>query len=666
MSNVVTYKKMRSKRLHGLLLFYLIIFCPSQLLAQFNIERLIMVGRNALFYEDYVLSIQYFNQVISAKPYLYEPWFYRGVAKFYLDDFVGAETDCSEAIRINPYVNSLYELRGLCRIRQSKFVDAIGDYNMAIKHDPSNQGFWYNRVLCRIQNKDYDNAHHDLDSMIVRWKKYAPSYSLKAEVFLQQKDTVQGAKWLDKSLEIDPYNGEAWSVRGIISMAGNQWKDADQQFSKAIHLKPNMVGNYINRALSRYNINNLRGAMADYDKALDLDPNNFIGHYNRALLRVQVGDENRAILDFDYILQYEPDDVMALFNRALLLDRTGNPRAAIRDYTKVIDQYPNFWTGLQYRARCYRRLGMNAQAELDEFRIFKAQMNKHLGIQPRLKKKQIRKKSDIDLEKYNQMVAEDENTVEHEYSSAYRGKVQNHKVEAEYMPMYGLDFAQYANGVSSYQAFVAEVDEFNRKSQVGRKLYVTCGQPVLTEADSKTFFEQIDTLTAKILGTTTTAEALPWLLQRAVAYTKIQNLSDAVNDLNTYLQIDSTSVIAYWQRAVCQTMLNQFHASQGMNVQLMAAKALDDFNISIRLSPNNAYFFYDRGNHYALRKEYTKAVEDYNAALKIDPKLSEAYYNRGLVRIYSNHQAEGIQDLSKAGELGIYSAYSIIKKYSGK
>ena len=36
--------------------------------AQFNIDRLMMIGRSALYYEDYVLSIQYFNQAISAKP----------------------------------------------------------------------------------------------------------------------------------------------------------------------------------------------------------------------------------------------------------------------------------------------------------------------------------------------------------------------------------------------------------------------------------------------------------------------------------------------------------------------------------------------------------------------------------------------------------------------
>ena len=58
--------------------------------AQFNVDRLMTSGQIALHYEDYVLSMQYFNQIISLKPYLYQPWQYRAIAKYYLDDYVGA------------------------------------------------------------------------------------------------------------------------------------------------------------------------------------------------------------------------------------------------------------------------------------------------------------------------------------------------------------------------------------------------------------------------------------------------------------------------------------------------------------------------------------------------------------------------------------------------
>ena len=107
----------------------LLVWLPMVGLAQFNTDRLVMIGRSALYYEDYVLSMQYFNQVILAKPYLYEPWYFRAIAKYCLDDYAGAESDCTEAITRNPFVVGIYELRGLCRIQQKHYDEAISDYN---------------------------------------------------------------------------------------------------------------------------------------------------------------------------------------------------------------------------------------------------------------------------------------------------------------------------------------------------------------------------------------------------------------------------------------------------------------------------------------------------------------------------------------------------------
>ena len=137
--------------------------------AQYNVERLLVSGQVALHYEDYVLSIQYFNQVLSLKPYLYQPWQYRAVAKFYLDDFTGAETDVSEAIRLNPYIDGLYDLRAISRIRQEKYQDAISDYTRAIALEPQVRNYWYNRVICRLKDKQYEEAQAETDSLISRW-----------------------------------------------------------------------------------------------------------------------------------------------------------------------------------------------------------------------------------------------------------------------------------------------------------------------------------------------------------------------------------------------------------------------------------------------------------------------------------------------------------------
>lgn len=48
------------------ILYTLLIMFPVLASAQINTDRVMAIGRNALYFEDYVLSIQYFNQVINA------------------------------------------------------------------------------------------------------------------------------------------------------------------------------------------------------------------------------------------------------------------------------------------------------------------------------------------------------------------------------------------------------------------------------------------------------------------------------------------------------------------------------------------------------------------------------------------------------------------------
>ena len=70
--------------------------------AQINTDQVLRIGQNSLFFEDYVLSIQYFNQVIKVKPYLAKPYFFRSVAKLNLGDYKGAEDDATLCIARNP------------------------------------------------------------------------------------------------------------------------------------------------------------------------------------------------------------------------------------------------------------------------------------------------------------------------------------------------------------------------------------------------------------------------------------------------------------------------------------------------------------------------------------------------------------------------------------
>ena len=94
------------------------------------------------------------------------------------------------------------------------------------------------------------------------------------------------------------------------------------------------------------------------------------------------------------------------------------------------------------------------------------------------------------------------------------------------------------------------------------------------------------------------------------------------------------------------------------------AMVRDDLDKVIQLAPDFVYAYYNRGNIYAVMKDYRAALVDYNKAIELDPRFSDAYYNRGLTNVFLGNNNEGVQDLSKAGELGIFSAYSVLKRFT--
>jgi len=637
---------------------------------QINTDRVMLMGRNALYYEDYVLSIQRFNMVINARPYLSEPYFFRALAKFYLEDYSGAEADCSKSLELNPYVSNTYQLRALCRINRKDYDGAIADYEKVLDQEPKNQSCWHNLVLCRFELKQYDKAIETIDRMIRLWPRDAENYTMKAQASIQQADTVRGLELIDSALVCDAFDTRAWSMRSMISLSRGQYAEAEAEVDKAIVQSPRVAGYYVNRALARFHQNNLRGAMADYDLALEIEPRNYLAHFNRALLRAQVGEDNRAIEDLDYVLSVEPDNMIALFNRALMLDNTGDYRGAIRDITAVIDEYPEFWTGYAQRAAIRRKIGDIYGAERDEFKLLKARMDRRSG--QKNSRHKTRKQSSRNIEDYASLVEADSSEPEPEYTSAYRGKVQNRQVELTPQPFYVLSFHHSGNGVSRYMPYYKAVETLNASHILPRAVYLTNHEPTLSEPQMQAHFDAITDATQRIetavTGQQDKAQLVILYFGRALDEYQVRDFDSAARDLDSAAQLNADNVLVQMLMAQVRQRQMEVQTSEAegasLTTRLGASAAIDALQRLTSLAPDMPYAWYNLGNLYLSQKDYGKARDAYTRALNADPRFPDAYYNRGLAAILDGNLQSGLADLSQAGEYGLYQAYNLIKRYS--
>ena len=638
-----------------------VLFCLS-LSAQINTDRVLLMGRNALYYEDYVLAIQRFNMVINVKPWLGEPYFYRALAKYYLEDYQGAEIDCNNAVERNPYALNHYVLRALCRINQNRYALAEEDYQKAIGINPLDHGSWHNIVLCQIELKEYERADSSLDMMLRYWPKETQQYTMKAQVSLLRTDTLQAEKWTDRAIDLDAYDGRAWSLKAMFQANRKEYKEAEVSLDKAILQLPKTAALYVNRALVRYNQDNLRGAMSDYDACLDLEPRNYLAHYNRGLLRAQVGEDNLAIEDFNFVLNLEPDNTIALYNRALLLDNIGDYNGAIRDISAVIKDYPEFWDGYRQRAAIKRKIGDINGAERDEFKVLQARLDAAAGKKHPVR---TRKKSERNIEDYAALVEEDTHEEENEYVSEYRGKVQNRQTELQPEPIYSLTYYKRESETNTYIAYCPEIEKLNDRKVLPKQLFLTDNEASMTEKQTEAHQTSISALSEQLDKKPNERDLL---MRRALDYYHIRDFENAVSDMNALIQENGADACALVLRAQCrfaQLEVSRTTASAS-DLRLGYLMVVQDYYKASDLMPDAPFLHYNIGCVQVQLADYMAAQKSFTRALELDSHFPSAYYGRGVAYILGGQTEQGLSDLSQAGEYGLYTAYNLIKKYSKK
>ncbi len=639
------------------------------------------VGRTALYFEDYVLSIQYFNQVINAKPYLAEPYFYRAVAKLSLEDYRGAEQDCSNAIERNPFVVNSYQVRGLARVYQGRYTDAIGDFRKGLSLEPDNTSMRHNLILCLERDNRKDEALLAADTLVAMFPKYAPGMAIRSDLLWERGDSVGALEWVDKALEINRYDADMLHHRGVMLARLERYEEAEKDMDRAIYLDPGNSGAYITRAMIRYFRNNLNGALADYDMSIVIDPSSVTGHYNRGNLRAQIGDDNRAIEDFDVVIESEPDNMMAIFYRGVLRDNTGDYRGAEQDITKVLEEYPQFIQGYQIRSEVREKLGNRIGAEEDALVVMRdrnRRFNNAMGYTDDSDKEddsKTRDRSDKNVRNYRKILVDENLENSTGYSSEYRGKVQNRNVNVQYLEPFRLTYYKDNDQTISMVRYSRALDDLNATGSFMSEIVLENHEVSLDEKQISGLFADIEKRTMRLSSDTEKTDNT--LLARAIDFSLLQDFTNAETDLDNAVAVNPDNWAVWFCRAQVRERLVRIRQAEqdmspGQGISDNREKVADPgyhtviryLTSAIELEPSFAYAYYNRGTLYAMTNDLHAALVDFDKAIAIDESLAEAWYNRGLVLVLLNRMDDAFRDLSRAGELGIYTAYNIIKRFS--
>lgn len=685
--------------------------------AQIDTDRMTIIGRNALYFEDYILAIQYFNQVIKTKPFLSEPYYFRAIGKYYLEDLKGAEQDCSASLELNPYSVDAYNLRGMARQRLGRSREALSDFARGLEIDPNNIHLITNIGISHIHLKDYPKAIESYNRAIAKSPKLVSAYLNRGLARVANTDTIGGIEDFTKAISINPYLPDGYINRAITYYQTGDFINSLNDMDKAIELKPTDARLFMNRGIVRYQLDNLRGTVEDFDKVIELEPRNSMAYSNRGILRAQIGDLNRAIDDFSRVLALQTSDILTLYNRGLLYAETGQWENAIADFNIVADNYPDFAPVYFNRSQARQMLGDNRGASLDYGTAMKIELsrrersdapekeqtlsaldkkrgsNNKQNQQKEGKRKATRKEADKDIRNYNKIAVLDDFDAEKfdeiTASNPLRGRIQNRNIIIEMEPVFGLTFFPGDTLVHRLRYFNMEIDTYNRKPITGEKIKISNYEKELPRETAAKAFTDIDKINRK-LENASGNEEVQLLMARALYYSSVLNLNNAMADYSRVIELNPTNYLAWFNRAFTRfrmvEIVTQIESETPDQKQLRIGAIgvsttrqnekdnrildydliLKDLEKVLELKPDFEFAQFNLGMLHCIMRDFEKGVVHFTKAIEINPEFAEAWFNRGLTRIYLEQEIEGTLDLSKSGELGIFKAYNVIKRYGAR
>ena len=125
-------------------------------------------------------------------------------------------------------------------------------------------------------------------------------------------------------------------------------------------------------------------------------------------------------------------------------------------------------------------------------------------------------------------------------------------------------------------------------------------------------------------------------LNRGVAYGRLGNYSQAIDDCSRAIKIQPGYVEAYTVRGIAYSVLGNYK------------QAIKDYSEAIRLKADSDINYYDRGTLYAKDGQYQLAIEDFNQALRLNPNYTKTYNNRGIVYTQMGIYQKALEDFNEA------------------
>ena len=113
---------------------------------------------------------------------------------------------------------------------------------------------------------------------------------------------------------------------------------------------------------------------------------------------------------------------------------------------------------------------------------------------------------------------------------------------------------------------------------------------------------------------------------------------------------------------VNQRALTYFRSAADLELSHNMLSAAEAYSQSIKLNPQYAWAYLNRGRVRSDLKQYDIAIQDFSKAIELDPTLWPAYFSRGLARTFVTGSTAALADYDEAIRLCPSCSYAFIDR----
>jgi tetratricopeptide (TPR) repeat protein len=635
--------------------FLIILFlaAPLTLCAQINVNHFIFNGKQAIMNNEYPRAIELFNQVVSVRPDLFEPYFLRAISKYNLGDYKGAEQDLSAAIQMKPNYPEALLYRGICRERMMNFSDAISDFDRALKLEPYNAEIYVRKAFTKSMMEEHSAAIEVCNQALKIDKRNERAYLCRAWNRFKIYDVEGAIQDYDKALQFNQFSDDTYTKRGLVKAFKLNYSGAIEDFNEALKIDSSNTHTWYQLGRVYSELEKPHEALRCYEKMVELDPQSALGYSERGQIRNELGDTDGAIEDYTMVIVLTKGHLLTYFSRGSIYYELGKYSAAIEDFNQSIAIYPEFAEAYFNRALAYSRLGMHGKATTDREKAtaIKAELYQldESGQQKELKKIQELATIKDDFQG----------------SDTRYGRIQNQTITIKPMPDY----------VVIPETWVPDSLRQNTLLFTNLNSWPSTKLTTLAHAGwaPKNAQDKLDELNRQLALNPEDAETL---FKQGVIFQLFGNYELAQDAYSAALQYDSEHNAILLNLAVVRgkmlLLTEAFEHPLGGNPESVLTSSNHSENqqsihaiIDKILQQNQTFVpaMYNLANLLATGGRYGESLQMMDEIINLRPELIAPHYNKALTLLYLSKNEDACRHLSTAGELGYKPAYATIKKY---